>query len=149
MSVSVKSINCPDCGAHLQVEGKRDTIFCEYCGAKVMLTNDNEYIYRHVDEAEILRAETEAKRLENERLLKLKEIEKAEEAKKAAEKAKKTRMFICLGIVALGVIVMVLGITFGAKPDQKGGLFILGIILLIVALIIWISGNKKSKAQNK
>ena len=77
MSVSVKSIKCPDCGAHLEIEGKRDTMFCNFCGAKVVLSNDNEYVYRHVDEAEIMRAETEAKRAETERLMQLKELEKA------------------------------------------------------------------------
>ena len=142
MSVSVKSIKCPDCGAQLEIGEKRDTMFCNYCGAKVVLTNDNEYVYRHVDEAEIMRAETEAKRAESERLMQLKELEKAEEDKKAAEKSKKNRMYICLSLVVLGVIFMILGFSFYVKPNLSG-LAILGVILLIASLVIWIKGNKK------
>lgn len=142
MSVSVESIKCPDCGAHLEIEGKRDTMFCNFCGAKVVLSNDNEYVYRHVDEAEIMRAETEAKRAETERLMQLKELEKAEEDKKAAEKSKKNRLYICLSLVVFGIIFMILGFSFHVKPNLSG-LAILGIILLVASLIIWIKGNKK------
>ena len=43
-----------------------------YCGAKVLISNENEYVFRQVDEAGIQKAETE-------RLIKLKELELQEQ----------------------------------------------------------------------
>lgn len=59
MAITLNSIKCPECGATLNIESNRNQFFCSYCGAKVVLTNENEYVYRHIDEAEITRAETE------------------------------------------------------------------------------------------
>ena len=51
MSVNFTSVKCPECGASLPIEEGRTQVFCSYCGTKVIVTNDNEYIYRHIDEA--------------------------------------------------------------------------------------------------
>ena len=51
----------------LDFEEGRKYIFCSYRGAKILLDNDNEYIFRHIDEASIKRAETY-------RIVKLKKI---------------------------------------------------------------------------
>lgn len=61
MSVSVKSVRCPDCNAALEIEEGRKQCFCSYCGAKIELFNDNEYelITRHIDEAALEKARTE------------------------------------------------------------------------------------------
>lgn len=90
------SLKCPDCGAHLEIEDNRTEFFCTYCGAHVMLNNENEYIYRHVDEAKI--KETEA-----EYAYRLKQLELEE---KREEQAKKLLIFkiglsILLGLLAI------------------------------------------------
>lgn len=59
MAINIISIKCPDCGASLDVNGSLSQIYCTYCGAKIIITNDNEHIYRHIDEADIKKAETE------------------------------------------------------------------------------------------
>ena len=53
MAITLNSVKCPECGATLPIEEGRTQVFCSYCGAKVIVTNENEYIYRHIDEAGI------------------------------------------------------------------------------------------------
>ena len=62
--IELTSLKCPECGASLDIPEERDHIFCQYCGTKILLTNDNEKIIRHVDEAAIKQAENESKRLD-------------------------------------------------------------------------------------
>lgn len=68
MAINIVSIRCPECGATLSIEEGRTKVFCSYCGANVAVSNDNEFIYRHIDETEIKRAEARKE-------LKLKELE--------------------------------------------------------------------------
>lgn len=53
MAIKFISVKCPECGASLPIEEGRKQVFCSYCGTKVMVTNENEYIYRHIDEADV------------------------------------------------------------------------------------------------
>ena len=53
------SVKCPDCGQTLSIEENRTQAFCTYCGAKVLISNENEYVFRQVDEAGIQKAETD------------------------------------------------------------------------------------------
>lgn len=53
---------CPGCGASLSLTDDREVYFCQYCGAKINLTEKTEHTTIIRDEAEILRAKTEAKR---------------------------------------------------------------------------------------
>lgn len=59
MAIQIQSFKCPECGATLQGDNKQAVMFCSYCGARLSVTNDNENVYRIVDDAEMTRAETE------------------------------------------------------------------------------------------
>lgn len=59
MAIKFISVKCPECGANLPMEEGRTEMFCSYCGTKVIMSNDNEHIYRHIDEASIKKAEAE------------------------------------------------------------------------------------------
>ena len=59
MAINVVQIRCPACGADLSVDSTREFSFCSYCGSKVILNNDNEHVYRTIDEAGIKQAETD------------------------------------------------------------------------------------------
>ena len=59
MSIRFYAVKCPDCGATLDIEEGRKQLFCSFCGANVIVTNENEYIYREIDEARIKEAEIE------------------------------------------------------------------------------------------
>ena len=66
LAINFVSVKCPECGAQLEVEEGRTQAFCTYCGTKVLIQNENEHIYRHIDEAAIRYTELEMKRLEME-----------------------------------------------------------------------------------
>jgi len=76
-SHGVTTLKCPECGATLNVEEGRTQCFCAYCGAKIMINNENEHIYRHIDEAKIRESE-------NRKQIRMKELEMAE-AKRSRE----------------------------------------------------------------
>lgn len=61
---------CPSCGANLEVDSKLSQCFCQYCGTKILLHNENEHTIninqtsRFVDEAELAKQENERKKIE-------------------------------------------------------------------------------------
>ena len=57
MAIKFTSVKCPECGASLPIEEGREKLFCSYCGVQIIMTNENEHIYRHIDEAKIKQAE--------------------------------------------------------------------------------------------
>ena len=131
------SVKCPDCGAALQFEEGRRTAFCSYCGAKILLHNENEYIYRNIDEAEI-------KQAENDRIYMMKELELEEKQ----EKHHRLLTFIWLFVtIALLVIGFYLAGTDPAKDGDSIGWVMIGFGMLIgeFGLIFLIGGDKKRR----
>lgn len=100
MTIRVISIKCPECGASLSVESTREFSFCQYCGTKVILTNENERIYRTIDEAGIKQAETD-------RLVKMRQLDMEEKA----NKTKKTMMIVWLAATAILIIIGIIGFS--------------------------------------
>ena len=129
MAVKFTSVKCPDCGAVLPIEEGRNQVFCSYCGSKIIMTNENEYVYCHIDEAEIKQAETE-------RILRLKKIEFIE--KKREEAAKIKRIKIKLTIV-LGILVVIfIGMGYVGTND---GFIMPGLICCIIMACMWLLGD--------
>lgn len=114
MSISLRSIKCPECGANLTVESDRNQFFCSYCGAKVVLTNENEHIYRHIDEADITRAETE-------RMVRMRELNLEEGGSTLLRNL--TILWVVLSIVLITVVILIM-----LQEDDWG--FTLGFLLL-------------------
>ena len=137
MSLQFISVKCPQCGAMLDLENNRKQAFCTYCGTKILIDNnrDYEFTYRHVDEAEVKRAETE-------QLIRLKELDLAEKERAAEEKSKAIKIRISIVLAALGVLCMILGFSFHIRPNLSG-LTIVGFIMLIAILILWRNRKKK------
>ena len=102
MSVKVISIKCPECSAILDVEEGREEVFCTYCGNKIKVQNENEYIYRHVNDAEVYRAETD-------RLVRMKELELAEKRRMASENSKKTSFVLSIISIVIGILLFIIG----------------------------------------
>ena len=100
MAVKLISVRCPDCGARLDIEEGRTQCFCSYCGTKIFINNENEYVYRQVDEARI-------KESENEKLIKMRQLDMEERQIQNEEKLFRTGltiafiMFIIAQILAL------------------------------------------------
>ncbi len=85
MSIKFVSVKCPDCNATLSIEENRETAFCTYCGAKVIIHNDNEHIIRKIDEAGIKKAEVEQN-------IRMKELELEEWKMRHEERTKVTKI---------------------------------------------------------
>lgn len=142
MSISIVSVKCPECKASLPIEEGRTQIFCSYCGAKIVITNENEFIYRHIDEAEVTQAETE-------QLVRLKELELEEKRIEEDRRIRTIKIKISLFLFALGILMMVAGYLFGSasgNPDSGFyALSLVGLFPLMGSGWIWIISlhNKK------
>ena len=62
-------LTCSKCGADLQIDPSRGQAFCQYCGAKLMLADDEsiQITNRIVDEARLKEAEVRLRELEYQR----------------------------------------------------------------------------------
>lgn len=98
MAINIVSMKCPGCGAALPVESGREFSFCSYCGTKVMLSNENEYIYRNIDEARIKEAETD-------RMIRLREMELKERENDRGRKAILVAYGVALAFVLIGAFI--------------------------------------------
>lgn len=101
-NIKLVSVKCPDCGAILSIEENRASAFCTYCGAKVIISNENEYIYRTIDEAEI-------KKSEDRKEIRLKELELERHERELGDRASKRGFYILLilffSCVLLGALI--------------------------------------------
>ena len=113
MAIITNSVKCPDCGASLPIEQGRTQLFCSYCGAKVVSTNENEYIYRHIDEAGIKQAETE-------QVIRLRQLELEEAQVKRNERIRSILLKIW---IPLSVVVIVIGIGIMLFGDDMGPIY--------------------------
>ena len=129
MAIQFVSVKCPQCGADLSIESNRQQAFCTYCGTKVIVHNENEHIYRNIDEARIKESETE-------RLIRLKELELEEK-----ENAKGRLTTAVAYVVAL--IFLVIGFL------NMGSNSMIGLWGIIIALYIGLFTMIKSKDQKK
>lgn len=125
---------CPECGSSLQVEENRDMAFCSYCGAKVIIHNENEYITRNIDEAEIRKAEveakradTEAKRVETENYIKLQELHDSRKGKKG----------LLIGFI-VGIVLTMIG--WSAMATENNALVGLGVLAMFGPFIALYTG---------
>lgn len=126
MAINLISVKCPQCGADLSVENGREFSFCSYCGTKVMMSNENEHIYRNIDEARIKEAETE--RMVLMRQLDMEEKSSVSKKLLVAIWILGTAILIILGIIGLSIdneglgMCMMLGMCVG----MWGGLGLFG-----------------------
>lgn len=136
MAVEMISVKCPQCGATLNISSDMKRAFCTYCGGQLLLNNTNEYIYRHVDEAEVVRAEAQKQ-------YQIKQLEMEEKENESNKLKSKIALFCGIGMVLLGLL-----IKFVLKSDNSSlGLFLIlfGIMALFLSFVI--SDTSPSKRQ--
>lgn len=134
-------LECPNCKAELEFTEKRKVMYCQYCGTKLLLDDDNEYTYRHIDEAEIKKAETE-------QLIRLKQLELAEKRYEENKKVTKLMILISLVVGAIGMISLIMAFTFDCVVCFLIFLIMSGIIALMwvwKAVVSVFKSLKKSK----
>ncbi len=125
MSISFVSLKCPECGASLDIEEGRKQLFCAYCGHKIIIQNDNEHIIRHIDDAEVLHAETE-------QAVKLKQLELEEKLIEDNRKARIVRIKISIVLGAVGLAFSLIGLLADIE-----GIAITGMIALTILMWMW------------
>lgn len=108
MAITLNSVKCPECGAMLPIEEGRTQVFCSYCGTKVIITNENEHIFRHIDEAGIKQAETN-------RMVRMRELDLEEQLAAQGNGLKKVLTIIWM---ALSLIVLVICIVKISVQDD-------------------------------
>lgn len=136
MSITVKTIKCPQCGGNVMFEEGHDKLFCSYCGANIIITNENEHIYRHINEADIKRAETE-------RIQTMANIE-SDKSSKTIKIAK----LVAVGIlIIVGIVLMIIG---SIGKDGPTMLALVGMYPLLGAGFIGMSipKDKSKKSQH-
>lgn len=131
MAIKMVKVECPSCGAMLDIEEDRKMAFCTYCGTKVLIDNDNEYTYRHVDEARIYEAETD-------RYVRMEKVRENRRREEAEYRIKKFKLIGIAALVALGAISLIIGFSF-----DLSGLGLGGMLMLEAALIIGITSSDK------
>lgn len=131
MAIQIVSVKCPDCGATLEIEGGREFAYCSYCGSKVMMKNDNEYVYRNIDEARIKEAEAEKE-------IRLKELEFEEKEALRERKMTQYAYGVALGVFLIGVIMCLFGSLYGALVCMFG---------FLIAEFTYIKGMAKKKRR--
>lgn len=145
MSVKLIAVKCPECGATLNIEEDRTQAFCTYCGTKVLVHNENEHIYRNIDEAGIARAKTE-------RIVKEKQMEFAERRWIAQENRKKKRAKLALGLGIAGGVLMVIGFMAGeATGNSDSSLYtiaMVGMLALEAAAFVAMSGKDEEDSDS-
>ena len=112
----MRTFNCPSCGAEITLEvGNRDFGFCQYCGSKIML-DDYRITQRYVDEAQITQSE-------NEKILRLRELEIQEANQSRINKLTKPLTIIWL---LLSLIILIICVVKWAFQDD----FLNGFLML-------------------
>ena len=102
--MELKSLNCPNCNGHLEIEDGIDTFFCKYCGNKIVLAGQSDAAYQ---------AKTKIKELEHEQVMQEKKYENEQAAwerkeisKSRDEKRKNLALIplICIMIACFGYL---------------------------------------------
>lgn len=123
------SLKCPECKANLSVEPGRKQCYCQYCGTKIIIDNEEQVqTFKTVDEARIREAE-----LDNEIRLRQLEIEKMkleqEQKKQMLNRSLKIKIAIILGVIGM------VGILIGYFSKSEGPIGFGAMCLLAVAYL--------------
>lgn len=132
MAVQLIALKCPACGADINVESGREFSFCSYCGSKIIMNNENEHIYRNIDEARI-------KEAENNKLLRLREMELEEQENLRGRKAYLAAYGVALLFIVVGALICI---------ANASGAF--GIMIgIYIALFTFIKSDDKKKRKRR
>lgn len=91
-----------------------------------MVQNDNEYIYRHIDEASIKQAEAD-------KIVQLRKLEIIERKRAEAAKVKRVKIIVSILVGILGIGLMIAGAGMGG---------LVGLLVLEGVMFIWILSDK-------
>lgn len=129
-------LKCENCGGELEVNSEQDKIFCQYCGAKILI-DDNASELRRVEDVKL-----QARKQNHEQTIKeKKELDEIEEVNKF-KKGKLSKFVIVFTIICLLFV-------FTAFKDGKILSGIIGIIQIACFSVGWLSGMQIIKEKFK
>ena len=132
MAVEMISVKCPECGASVELDQRKRSAVCSYCGTKIIMHDDNTISIR--DEAEIIHAETE-------QAVKFKQMEMRENRQLKDLRLGKKSLKIAGLLAVIGIVFgIIIGPMLSFLPDVSGNgenfvEYIGGMCLLIAMLI--------------
>ena len=132
MAINFIAVKCPECGANLSIESNRETAFCTYCGTKILIHNENEHIIKNVDVAKI-------NAVENEKIIKLKELELAEKSDKEGKFFKNLKIYVMLFLGGFGLLLILISAFMGKYSDVGENLGYVGVGCIIFLAYMWMA----------
>lgn len=133
MAIRFTAVKCPECGAEFDIEEGRKQAFCSYCGTRILINNDNEHIYRTIDEAEIKKAEAE-------QIIRMRELDLLEKEREQAEKQRSMKVKASIALAVLGTLMLCLGFMdgLGSSAGPEAYVFMtVGLIMFLAVAFIW------------
>ena len=137
MAIKFISVKCPECGATLEIEEGRNKAFCSYCGAKILIYDENhhEYVYRTIDDAGLKQAEVRLKELEYE------------------EKKTKAKIRWTIALIISNILLFALGYIWenvlNNKVNEIFAYFVLLFLIISFIAILTMWDNSNNKKEDK
>ncbi|MBR0406274.1 MAG: hypothetical protein IJI68_13895 [Eggerthellaceae bacterium] len=119
------SLVCPRCNANLEsirLEDGVNTLYCNYCGTKIALQDENQITYRQVDAARIKEAEVSE-------AIRMKELEMEEHRREDQKKRDALMAKTAIFLAALGFLMMIAGYALGSvSGDSNSSFYMLALL---------------------
>lgn len=125
----VISIKCPNCGATLYEDPSRKELYCSYCGGRLLLQNQNEHIYRYIDEAKLKEVEANEK-------IQMRNLELLDQMRIDDEKAYKERRKYGLIMFITGVFIWFGSYAFTSSFENLKYLGLAGFFIATIGLTL-------------
>ena len=128
-------LKCPQCGATIDVEEGRRTIFCQYCGSKIFIDDEvkrSEVTHVIHDEARIQEVENVSKEIDLER-------EWQENRRKSIRRWSR----FCIALFIIGGLVFLISFLTGHSLDDDEDFWVLfvGIFSIEIGAVVLIYGG--------
>lgn len=137
----VVNVKCPSCGADISVDKDRKFIFCEYCGTKVLVKDENVFTQRHIDDAEVIRAETE-------RMVQMQKIDEQRRIREEEKRKKKIKIISSIVWAVVSAIFLMIGFIW--NRDESVAFFVVGSFSLFgLAIFLMITSNNTGANNNE
>ncbi len=96
-------MQCPSCGANLEVENELDSFFCKYCGTKIYVTEQDPEIIKAKTSIKLAKEKAELEKVKLQQELDIKKVKLQQELdiKKQENKDGTTIGLLIIGIIFL------------------------------------------------
>lgn len=128
---TILKLECPYCSAPLEYEEGKEQMYCQYCGKKILLIDENSYTFKHIDEAKIRESE-------NNKTIRLKELDYEERIERKESRVK----YFAYGIA---LIMFIAGLLTFEYSGFIGTFLVLGGLLIFHTTYFAIQDRQEEK----